>query len=44
MVFSGGLRYVSDIMVDKYYENVTDEDPLECQGKSLRGREIVSVP
>ena len=34
MVFSGGLSYVSDIMVDKYNEDVRDEDPLECQGKS----------
>ena len=43
MVFSGGLRYVSDIMVDKYHEDVRDEVPLECQAE-LRGREIVSVP
>jgi len=34
VVFSRGLRYVSDKMVDKYYEDVSDEDPLECQGKS----------
>ena len=32
--FPGGLRYVSDIMVDKYHEDVRDEDPLEFQGKS----------
>ena len=33
-VFCGGLRYVSDIMVHKYHEDVGDEDPLEFQGKS----------
>ena len=34
MVFCGGLRNVSDIMVDKYHEDDRDEDPLEFQGKS----------
>ena len=44
MVFCGGLRNVSDIMVDKYHEDDRDEDPLEFQGKSKEVGKLYLCP